>query len=73
MFRFTFSLFLCLSLLFPHQWHLFPQLAYAQQTAIPARQVEHLAILDFDAKGGITKDEASIITERFRAQILRRT
>lgn len=44
--------------------------AYAQEASAPVK-IDHLAILDFEAKGGMSKDEASIITERFRAQLLR--
>lgn len=44
--------------------------AQAQESSV-VLQVDHLAVLDFEAKGGVSKDEASIITERFRAQLLR--
>lgn len=40
------------------------------QEATETAKMEYLAVLDFEAKGGISKDEASIITERFRAQLL---
>lgn len=49
-----------------------PTQAFAAQENLEQNEPPgHLAILDFEAKGGIRKDEASIITERFRAKLLR--
>lgn len=38
--------------------------------ANPAWSVPHIAVLELDAKGGVSKDEASIIADRLRAQLI---
>lgn len=38
--------------------------------ANPAWSKPHIAVLELDAKGGVSKDEASIIADRLRAQLI---
>lgn len=49
-----------------------PLLSQPARTATPARPKLTVAVLDFDTRGGLTRDEAATLSDAFQTEVVRR-